>query len=106
MENNDELLIRRKRVDEYGDWEYECRTCELWLPKNKFRGCVEYIDAYGNCLMCSSCRALKAQVNQKLNTRKQADIIFNNLGYDTSGEVPIYIQFHEKHNLPIKKKDK
>jgi hypothetical protein len=56
--------------------------------------------------MCSSCRATKGQVNQKLNTRKQADIIFKNLGYDISGEVPIYIQFHQKHNLPIKKKDK
>ena len=106
MENNDELLIRRKRVDEYGDWEYECRTCELWLPKNKFRGCVEYIDAYGNCLMCSSCRVAIGQKHQKEDMRKEVDSMFNILGYDTSGEVPIYIQFHEKYNLPLKRRDR
>jgi hypothetical protein len=38
--------------------------------------------------------------------RREADIIFTNLGYDLSGEVPIYIQFHQRHNLPIKNKDK
>ena len=105
MENKDELLIRRKRVDAEGEWEYECAYCLKWLIKSKFRGCVDYIDAYGNCLMCSSCRASKGQLNQKLNIRKQADIIFNNLGYDTSGNIPIWIQFHERHNLPIKNKD-
>lgn len=105
MENKDELLIRRKRVDTEGYWEYECVYCDKWLVKSKFRGCVEYIDAYGNCLMCSSCRALKAQTHQKENMRKEVDNMFNNLGYDTSGEVPIFIQFHQKHNLPLKRRD-
>jgi hypothetical protein len=103
---DDELLIRRKRVDEYGDWVYECRSCELWLPKSKFRGCIEYIDAYGNCLMCSSCRVAVGQQHQKEDMRKEVDIMFNNLGYDTSGEVPIYIQFHKRHNLPLKRRDR
>ena len=65
--NDDDLLIRRKRVDEYGEWEFECRYCDRWLPKTKFRGCVDYIDAYGNCLMCMNCRASKGQQTQKEN---------------------------------------
>jgi hypothetical protein len=102
---DDELLIRRKRIDANGDWEYECRSCELWLLKSKFRGCVEYIDAYGNCLMCSSCRVAKGQIHHKESMRKELNIMLNNLGYDTSGEVPIYIQFHKKHNLKLKRRD-
>jgi len=106
MEDNDDLLVRRKRVNEYGEWEYECVYCEKWLQKNKFRGCIDYIDAYGNCLTCSSCRATKGQIHQKENMRRDVDIIFKGMGFDISGEVPIYIQFHEKHNLKLKTRDK
>jgi hypothetical protein len=71
MENStDDLLVRRKRVNPDGEWEYECRECELWLPKNKFRGCVNYIDAYGNCLMCSSCRS-KLSHQKALDNEKE-----------------------------------
>jgi hypothetical protein len=103
--NDDELLIRRKRVDEYGEWEFECRYCDRWLPKTKFRGCVDYIDAYGNCLMCMNCRASKGQEKQRENMDRELKVILNNLNYDTSGNIPIWIQFHERHNLPIKNKD-
>ena len=60
MEDNNEMLVRRKRINENGDWEYECSECEIWLPKERFRGCKNYVDAYGNCLMCSGCRACKS----------------------------------------------
>lgn len=102
---NDDLLVRRKRVDSFGEWEYECVYCDKWLRKNKFRGCVDYIDAYGNCLMCSSCRASKAQITQKENMRAEVDYMLKQLGYDLSGEIPVHIQFLMRHNLPIKEKD-
>jgi hypothetical protein len=69
MEDNNEMLVRRKRIDENGDWEYECSECEMWLPKERFRGCKTYVDAYGNCLMCSSCRSKKANL-KKLQTEE------------------------------------
>lgn len=62
-----DLLIRRKRVNELGEWEYECSECENWLEKSKFRGCVNFVDAYGNCLMCSSCRAKLSRKTGKEN---------------------------------------
>jgi hypothetical protein len=103
--NNDELLIRRKRVDEYGDWEYECRSCELWLPKSKFRGCVDFIDAYGNCLMCYSCKSKRAQTKQKENANAQVKLFMKAIGYDVDSDVPIFKQFHQKYNLRLKKRD-
>ena len=103
--NDDELLIRRKRVDEDGNWQYECVYCEKWLPKTKFRGCVDYTDAYGNCLMCMNCRASKGQETQRKNTARVVNEILTYMGYDLSGEVPVWIQFHQRHNLPIKNKD-
>ena len=105
MELNDDLLIRRKRVDENGYWQDVCRSCGFWLYKNKFRGCIDYIDAYGNCLMCSSCRASKAQTTLKNNMRQEANNLYRAMGYDPSSEIPIHIQFLTKHNLPINKKD-
>lgn len=105
LEDDDELLIRRKRVDEYGDWEYECRYCERWLPKSKFRGCVDYIDAYGNCLMCSSCKATKGQITQKQNIQVELRKLLTSLEYDMDSDISIHHQFCLRHNLPIKNKD-
>jgi hypothetical protein len=102
LNDDDELQIRRKRIDENGDWEYECRYCERWLPQTKFRGCVDYVDAYGNCLMCKNCIASKGQRTQKQNTINDVKEIMKKLNYDTSGEIPIHIQFSQRHNLPIK----
>jgi len=106
MEDDDELLIRRKRVDEEGEWEYECVYCEKWLPKNRFRGCIDCIDAYGNCLMCSSCKSKKAQITQKENLNNELNKIMKAMGFDVDSDIPIYIQFHEKHNLPLKRRDR
>lgn len=105
MEDNDELLVRRKRVDSFGEWEYECSKCLLWLPKTRFRGCVDYIDAYGNCLMCSSCKGKKTQETQKKNMKKELNRFLQALGYDTESDIPVHIQFAKKHNLPINNKD-
>jgi hypothetical protein len=74
-------LVRRKRVDTNGEWEYECRQCDKWLPKEKFRGCREYIDAYGNCLMCSQCRAQMARNTKSNNEQHYKEIILNALGF-------------------------
>jgi len=106
MENDYELLTRRKRVDAEGEWVYECVSCENWLLKSKFRGCVDYIDAYGNCLMCSSCKSKKAQITQKDNLNNELNKIMKGMGFDVDSDIPIYIQFHEKHNLPLKRRDR
>jgi hypothetical protein len=73
--------IRRKRVSEEGDWEYECSSCEIWLPKSKFRGCVQYVDAYGNCLICSSCRAKNSKQKQMDDDEQSAKEILKMIGF-------------------------
>jgi hypothetical protein len=73
--------IRRKRVDEQGDWEYECNSCENWLPQQKFRGCVKYIDAYGNCLICSSCRAKHSKHKQMEDDELSAKELLRMIGF-------------------------
>lgn len=67
----DNLLVRRKRVNFDGEWEYECVVCENWLDKVSFGGCNKDVDAYGNCLMCKDCRYKKA-TKKKKNTEQQA----------------------------------
>jgi len=103
---DDELLVRRKRVNEYGDWEYECRYCDSWLPKLKFRGCIDYIDAYGNCLMCNSCKTKKAQTTLRDNQKEELDRVMHVLGFQPNSDIPIYKQFHQKHNIPLKRRDR
>jgi S-adenosylmethionine hydrolase len=70
---------KRKRVGEQGDWEYECTCCERWLEKARFRGCVNFVDAYGNCLICTSCRSKNTKQKQmeedKANAKKLLEII-------------------------------
>jgi hypothetical protein len=102
---DDELLVRRKRVNEYGEWEYECKYCNNWLLKFKFRGCIDYIDAYGNCLMCNSCKTKRGQQTQKANQKVELKRVFDIMGFDTESDVPIYKQFHQKYNLPLKRRD-
>lgn len=73
--------VRKKRVDSEGEWEYECVVCELWLPQQKFRGCKNYVDGFGNCLMCSSCRAKKAHEGVRKSEEEQVRIILTNIGF-------------------------
>jgi len=92
-------LVRRKRVNEDGDWEYECSVCKNWLPKPRFRGCKNYVDAYGNCLMCSSCRGRLSQETRLENYDELCNDILIACGYDPSSEKPVWQQFHDRHNL-------
>lgn len=100
MEENDEMLVRRKRVDENGDWEYECRECDNWLSKEKFRGCRTYVDAYGNCLMCASCRSKKAN-QKKLKTEEEwKEHILTCIGFYDFPNVESYMEhLKEKHGI-------
>lgn len=99
MEEQDDLLVRRKRVNEFGDWEHECVDCEEWLPKRRFSGCVEKIDAYGNCLVCSSCRQKSANKKREMTLRKQTDDFLQAIGYDTTSTKPVWQQFNDKHGF-------
>jgi hypothetical protein len=73
--------IRRKRVGETGEWEFECSGCETWYEKSKFRGCKKYTDPYGNCLLCSSCRAKKTRTTQKSSDEISAQHILKMIGF-------------------------
>jgi len=88
-------MIRRRRVDTDGNWEYECSKCKLWLPKVKFKGCVEKVDAYGNCLMCRSCISSRAKQKVISQERKEVEEILIALGYDING-IPIHEQFEKR----------
>jgi len=90
---------RRKRIDFNGEWEYECASCKLWLPKNKFKGCVDKIDAYGNCLSCRSCISREANKTKLTNEQKEVNEILISMGYDLDSDIPVHIQFKNKHNL-------
>jgi len=93
-----EQIVRRKRVNEIGEWEYECDSCKLWLPKSKFTGCVDWIDAYGNCLMCRSCIAKKAMKTKKNNDRNSINEILIGMGYDPyNKEKPVWKQVEERN---------
>jgi len=94
-----EFIVRRKRIDEYGEWEYECGNCMLWMPKSKFRGCLRYIDAYGNCLMCSSCRAKKAHATREGIVEKAINEVLQDMGYDPTSKTPVWQQFNKRHGL-------
>lgn len=74
-------LVRRKRVNGEGEWEYECRSCELWLPKEEFRGCKNLVDAYGNCLMCKKCIGRKIQKSRMDNESEAAAVVLEAIGF-------------------------
>jgi hypothetical protein len=81
--------IRRKRVGEEGEWEFECSGCDEWFEKEKFRGCKTYTDPYGNCLLCSSCRAKQTRRVQKVSDEESAKELLTNIGffkYDSAEE--------------------
>jgi hypothetical protein len=99
--------IRRKRVDTNGEWEYECSSCENWLPQQKFRGCVNYVDAYGNCLVCSSCRAKHSKKKQMDDDELNAKLVLEMIGfyqYASSEEwFKAKLKQHKKWYLPLVK---
>jgi len=89
-------LTRRRRVGIDGNWEYECNECEKWLPKEKFRGCVDKVDAYGNCLMCRSCISVEAHKVRDQRERKLIDKVLIGMGYDVNSDIPVHKQFEKK----------
>jgi hypothetical protein len=100
MEENDDLLVRRKRMNEEGEWEYECRECCEWLPKDRFRGCKTYVDAYGNCLMCSSCRSKKANLKKIKTEEDWKEHILGVLGFYNFPDANAYMEhLKKKHGL-------
>jgi hypothetical protein len=89
--------IRRRRINEDGEWEYECVSCREWLLKNKFKGCLTNIYPYGNCLSCRSC--ISKNGSQKRINSDQIEMIkiLIRMGYDPSSEIPVYKQVEERH---------
>lgn len=91
-----EDLRRKKRVDENGEWEFECIECLKWLPKKNFSGCVEYIDPYGNCIMCRSCISRKSQHKRVDNEKKLVMEILIGMDYDLDSTKSVHQQFIER----------
>jgi len=87
---------RRRRINEDGEWEYECSSCERWLMKSKFKGCVEKIDAYGNCLMCRSCISKRANLKKMDGIKEEVNELFIRMGYNPYSDIPIYKQFENR----------
>lgn len=100
MEEQEDLIIRRKQINEFGEWEHECVDCELWLPKRRFSGCVEKIDAYGNCLVCSSCRQKNSNKKRKITIENYNNDFLTKLGFDVNSVKPVWQQFYDKHGFP------
>ena len=98
----EDLVIRRKRINELGEWEHECVECNEWLPQKRFRGCVGKIDAYGNCLICVSCRCKLATIKRHNTHDNNGREFLTLLGWDIHSTKPIWQQFHDKHNLPYR----
>ena len=94
------LLVRRKRVNFAGEWEYECSVCENWLDKSRFSGCSNYVDAYGNCLMCISCRSKKAQQKKKTGEEQVVNEILEAIGfYEYPNAESWYEAMRKKHGV-------
>lgn len=77
----DKKLERKKRVNTQGEWEHLCVGCNEWLDKSKFRGCKNYVDAYGNCLVCMSCRARAASKSKTEQAQKEVSMMLEALGF-------------------------
>jgi len=92
-------LTRRRRINEEGEWDYECASCKLWLGKEKFWGCVNKIDAYGNCLMCRRCSASKGMEKRTSNEKDVVNDILISMGYNPFSDVPVYKQVEERRKL-------
>ena len=88
---------RRRRINEEGEWEYECISCKLWFDKSKFWGCVNKIDAYGNCLTCRSCISKGANQKRISNEQDEVNMIFIKMGYNPYSDIPIHKQVEERH---------
>jgi len=96
----DELLTRRKRVNEEGEWEYECVSCDRWLDKKEFRGCKVSVDAYGNCLKCMSCKAKETHQVIANREKESAKEILEAIGfYKYPNAESWLIAMKEKHKL-------
>lgn len=92
---------RQRRINEDGDWEYLCVNCENWKPKERFKGCVDKVDGFGNCYMCKSCIASKGNENKNNRDKMELDIAMMKLGYEVGNpDNPVWVQFHKRHNLP------
>jgi hypothetical protein len=77
---------RVRRVNYEGEWEYECIECKEWHPKEKFGGCKTYVDGFGNCLMCLSCRASinsRGIKQREMERAKEISKIFGVYDYPT-----------------------
>jgi len=91
---------RYRRVNSDGEWEYKCISCEIWKLKDKFAGCVEKTDGFGNCLTCRSCITSKANKTKEHNIQREVREILTILGYELDNpEYPVWKQFNDKHNI-------
>ena len=97
----DDKLVRHRRVNEDGDWEYECVKCLDWKPKSKFKGCVDKVDGFGNCHICRNCISVIANQTKRDINKQDVDRVMKLLGYEVNNpDNPVRVQFHKKYNLP------
>lgn len=91
---------RYRRVNEEGEWEYLCPKCEEWKVKERFKGCVESVDGFGNCKICRSCISVKANVARHNSTQEGVDYILSKMGYEVGNpDNPVWVQFHNRYKF-------
>lgn len=91
---------RNRRIDEQGEWEYECVRCKEWKSKSGMGGCKTHIDGFGNCLVCLSCRQSVAQQGIKQKEKEIAKQILTNIGfYEYPDSDTWYEAMKKKYNV-------
>jgi hypothetical protein len=91
---------RNRRIDEEGEWEYECARCHEWKSKKGMGGCITHTDGFGNCLMCLSCRQALVQYRIKADEKIYAKQILKDIGfYDYPDSDAWYKAMREKYGV-------
>lgn len=95
--------VKRKRVGALGEWEYECTCCERWLDKARFRGCVNFVDAYGNCVICTSCRSKQTKQRQMATDEQNAKHILEVIGFYKHKDSDAWFKAAKKKHMYLSK---
>jgi hypothetical protein len=91
---------RNRRIDQEGEWEYECVRCFEWKSKAAMGGCITHADGFGNCLMCLSCRQSIVQQRIKGDEKLAAKKILQDIGfYNYPNSDAWYEAMKEKYGL-------
>lgn len=92
-------LTRERRVSYEGEWEYKCIECLDWKDKERFGGCITFVDGFGNCLMCKECRYKNAAKKKKQTENLSVKNVLEAVGFYKYPDSESWLQaMMEKHS--------